>query len=315
MSKPALRGLPILDDRQTSTYSIVAYDPENGDLGVGVQSKYFIVGPVVPWAEAGVGAVATQAFVNVSLGPRSLALLKEGVAVENIVNSLMEEDEGRDRRQLGIVDAQGNAYSYTGKDCTAYAGGKTGEHYAIQGNILTSEAVIEAMSEAYEAAHGELAERLVTAMEAGEEAGGDARGSQSAALLVVRYGAGRAGYGDRYVDLRVDDHAAPITEMRRLLNLHYSNSLVNRSQSLMDDEKNEEALEVALKAAILSPESDVAHLALCRAFYLNGAKSKAVEEYQIAKTLNPKVDFSVNRHERLAFIFKDEAFKGSGEKE
>ena len=315
MSKPALRGLPILDDRQTSTYSIVAYDPENGDLGVGVQSKYFIVGPVVPWAEAGVGAVATQAFVNVSLGPRSLALLKEGVAVENIVNSLMEEDEGRDRRQLGIVDAQGNAYSYTGKDCTAYAGGKTGEHYAIQGNILTSEAVIEAMSEAYEAAHGELAERLVTAMEAGEEAGGDARGSQSAALLVVRYGAGRAGYGDRYVDLRVDDHAAPITEMRRLLNLHYSNSLVNRSQSLMDDEKNEEALEVALKAAILSPESDVAHLALCRAFYLNGAKSKAVEEYQIAKILNPKVDFSVNRQERLAFIFKDEAFKGSGEKE
>ena len=314
MSKPALRGLPILDDRQTSTYSIVAYDPENGDLGVGVQSKYFIVGPVVPWAEAGVGAVATQAFVNVSLGPRSLALLKEGVAVENIVNSLMEEDEGRDRRQLGIVDAQGNAYSYTGKDCTAYAGGKTGEHYAIQGNILTSEAVIEAMSEAYEAAHGELAERLVTAMEAGEEAGGDARGSQSAALLVVRYGAGRAGYGDRYVDLRVDDHAAPITEMRRLLNLHYSNSLVNRSQSLMDDEKNEEALEVALKAAILSPESDVAHLALCRAFYLNGAKSKAVEEYQIAKTLNPKVDFSVNRQERLAFIFKGEAFKGYGEK-
>jgi uncharacterized Ntn-hydrolase superfamily protein len=315
MSKPAPGDLPIPDDRQTSTYSIVAYDPENGDLGVAVQSKYFIVGPVVPWAEAGVGAVATQAFVNVSLGPRSLALLKEGVAVENIVNSLMEEDEGRDRRQLGVVDALGNAYSYTGKDCTAYAGGKTGEHYAIQGNILTSEAVIEAMSEAYEAAHGELAERLVTAMEAGEEAGGDARGSQSAALLVVRYGAGRAGYGDRYVDLRVDDHAAPITEMRRLLNIHYSNSLASRSQSLMDDEKNEEALEVALKAAILSPESDIAHLTLCRAFYLNGAKSKAVEEYKIAKTLNPKVDFSVNRQERLAFIFEDEAFKGSGEKE
>ncbi|MBL7168282.1 DUF1028 domain-containing protein [Candidatus Bathyarchaeota archaeon] len=313
MSKPALGGLPMPDDRQTSTFSIVAYDPENGDLGVAVQSKYFIVGPVVPWAEAGVGAVATQAFVNVSLGPRSLALLKEGVEVESIVNNLLEEDEGRDRRQLGIVDFRGNAYSYTGKGCTPYAGGKTGEHYAIQGNLLTGEAVIEAMSEAYEAAHGELAERLVAALEAGEEAGGDARGSQSAALLVVRYGAGRAGYGDRYVDLRVDDHAAPIAEMRRLLNLHYSNILVSRSQSLMDDEKNEEALEVSLKAAILSPESDVAHLALCRAFYLNGAKAKAIEEYRIAKALNPKVDFSVNRQDRLAFILEDEAFKEPGE--
>jgi len=285
MSKPTLRDLQMPEDRQTSTFSIVAYDPENGDLGVAVQSKYFIVGPVVPWAETGVGAVATQAFVNVSLGPRSLALLKEGVAVENIVNSLMEEDEGRDRRQLGVVDALGNAYSYTGKDCTPYAGGKTGEHYAIQGNILTGEAVIDAMSEAYEAAPGGLAERLVAALEAGEEAGGDARGSQSAALLVVRYGAGRAGYGDRYVDLRVDDHAAPIVEL----------------------------LEIALKAAILSPESDVAHLALCRAFYLNGAKSKAVEEYQIAKTLNPKVDFSVNRQDRLAFILEDETFTDSEE--
>jgi uncharacterized Ntn-hydrolase superfamily protein len=313
MSDPSLGGPTIPDDRQTSTFSIVAYDPENGDLGVAVQSKYFTVGPVVPWAEAGVGAVATQAFVNVSLGPRSLALLKEGVAVENIVGSLMEEDEGRDRRQLGIVDSRGNAYSYTGEECTPYAGGRTGEHYAIQGNILTGEAVIEAMSEAYEAAHGELAERLVAALEAGEEAGGDARGSQSAALLVVRYGAGRAGYGDRYVDLRVDDHAAPIAELRRLLNLHYSNSLVSRSQSLMDDGMNEEALEVALKAAILSPESDVAHLALCRAYYLNGAKVKAVEEYRIAKTFNPKVDFSVNRQERLAFILEDEEFKQPGE--
>jgi len=313
MSDPSLGGPTIPDDRQMSTFSIVAYDPENGDLGVAVQSKYFTVGPVVPWAEAGVGAVATQAFVNVSLGPRSLALLKEGVAVENIVGSLMEEDEGRDRRQLGIVDSRGNAYSYTGEECTPYAGGRTGEHYAIQGNILTGEAVIEAMSEAYEAAHGELAERLVAALEAGEEAGGDARGSQSAALLVVRYGAGRAGYGDRYVDLRVDDHAAPIAELRRLLNLHYSNSLVSRSQSLMDDGMNEEALEVALKAAILSPESDVAHLALCRAYYLNGAKVKAVEEYRIAKTFNPKVDFSVNRQERLAFILEDEEFKQPGE--
>ncbi|UCD46224.1 MAG: DUF1028 domain-containing protein [Candidatus Bathyarchaeota archaeon] len=296
------------EEEQTSTFSIVAYDQENGDLGVAVQSKYFSVGPVVPWAEAGIGAVATQAYVNVSYGPRGLELLKDGLSVEEVVEALTKDDEGRDRRQLGIVDSRGNAATYTGPVCTPFAGGRLGENYAVQGNILEGEGVIDAMAEAFEAAHGELAERLVVALEAGEEAGGDARGRQSAALLVVRHGAGRSGYGDRYVELRVDDHETPIMELRRLLNLQFSNGFAYRSHGLLDEGKNEEALEIAIKSAILSPESDIAHLALCRAYYMNGATAKAVEEYQLAKAINEKVDFSVNRSERWKFILENEEF-------
>lgn len=296
------------NDEQTSTFSIVAYDTQSGDLGIGVQSKYFSVGPVVPWAEAGVGAIATQAFVNVSYGPRGLLLLKEGLSVDEVIERLTGDDEGKDRRQLGIVDARGNAASYTGPNCTHWAGGRVGEGYAVQGNILEGEGVVDSMVEAFESAPGELAERLMAALEAGEKAGGDARGRQSASLLVVRYGAGRAGYGDRYIDLRVDDHKAPVKELRRLLNLHYSNGFVNRSHSLMDEEKNEEAMEIALKAVILSPESDIAHLALCRAYYMNGAKAKAVDEVQLAAGLNNKILFTVNRSDRWKFILEDEEF-------
>ena len=313
MVRKAIGGSVVPEEEQTSTFSIVAYDPENGDLGIGVQSKYFAVGPVVPWAEAGIGAVATQAYVNVSYGPKGLELLKDGLSVEEVVEALTKDDGGRERRQLGIVDSRGNAASYTGSECTPYAGWRVGENYTVQGNILEGEGVIDAMAEAFEAAHGELAERLVVALEAGEEAGGDARGRQSAALLVVRYGAGRSGYGDRYVDLRVDDHATPITELRRLLNLHYSNDYTYRSHGLMDEEKNEEALEVTLKAVILSPDSDVAHMALCRAYHLNGATAKAVEEYHLAKALNEKVDFSVNRSERWKFILENEDFSRTDE--
>jgi uncharacterized Ntn-hydrolase superfamily protein len=305
-SYPGDGALP--NDEQTSTFSVVAYDPQSGDLGIGVQSKYFSVGPVVPWAEAGVGAIATQAFVNVSYGPRGLLLLKEGLPVEEVIERLTGDDEGKDRRQLGIVDARGNAASYTGPNCTYWAGGRVGEGYTVQGNILEGEGVVDSMVEAFESAPGELAERLMAALEAGEKAGGDARGRQSSSLLVVRYGAGRAGYGDRYIDLRVDDHKSPIVELRRLLNLHYSNGFVNRSHSLMDEETNEEAMEIALKAVILSPESDIAHLALCRAYYVNGAKAKAVEEFQLAAGLNNKILFTVNRSDRWKFILEEEDF-------
>ena len=301
----------MFEGAETSTFSIVAYDPESGDLGVAVQSKYFSVGPVVPWAEAGVGAVATQAWVNVSLGPEGLRLMKEGLSVEETVRRLLDEDEARERRQLGVVNAEGEVFSYTGSECTPWAGGIVGPNYTVQGNILIGESVVDAMAEAFETAHGELAERLVAALEAGQDAGGDARGSQSAALLVVRYGAGRAGYGDRYIDLRVDDHITPIKELRRILNLHYSNGFTFRSHTFMDDEKYEEALENALKAVILSPESDIAHLALCRAFYLNGSKAKAVEEYEITKRLNGKVGFTVNRLPRWSFILEDDEFSSS----
>ncbi len=205
-----------------STFSIVAFDPETGDLGVAVESKFFAVGPVVPFAAAGVGAVATQSYANTSYGPRGLAMLREGMAAADVVASLTESDEGREVRQVGIVDAQGTSATFTGDSCLSWAGGRTGPGYAVQGNILAGAAVVDAMAEAFESTGGELATRMVAALAAGQAAGGDARGRQSAALIVVREGGGYGGYNDRYIDLRVDDHPTPIVELQRLLDIRYS---------------------------------------------------------------------------------------------
>jgi uncharacterized Ntn-hydrolase superfamily protein len=201
-----------------NTFSIVAHDPDRKEWGVAVASKYLAVGAAVPYAKAGVGAVATQALVNVTLGTRGLELLAEGKSAEDTVKALTEADKGRDFRQLGVVDAKGNAVQHTGKRCNAWAGGKTGKYYACQGNILKGEEVIDAMAKAFEAnPRWPLAWRMQAALEAGEKAGGDKRGKQSAALVVVRAGAGPNGLGDRYVDFRVDDHENPVQELARIL--------------------------------------------------------------------------------------------------
>ncbi|MFB0557822.1 MAG: DUF1028 domain-containing protein [Candidatus Bathyarchaeia archaeon] len=295
-------------ESRLSTFSIVTYDPANGDLGVGVQSKYFSVGPVVPWAEAGVGAIATQAWVNVSYGPKGLTLLKEGLPVEEVIRILTENDEGRERRQLGVIDANGNSASYTGSECTPWAGSRQGENYSVQGNILEGEKVVVAMAEAFESSVGELAERLVAALEAGQEAGGDARGRQSAALLVVRDGAGRAGYGDKYIDLRVEDHRTPIRELRRLLNMNFSNTQAFMAQGLMEEGKADEAMDLAFKAVELSPENDNAHMALCRAKFETGDKPGAIEAFREAVNLNEKIASYVMRSPLWIFIAEDEDF-------
>ncbi len=204
-----------------STFSIVAYDPEAREWGVAVQSKFLAVGSVVPWAEANVGAVATQAFANPRYGPDGLALLRQGLSAEEVVKRLTEADEGRAHRQLGVVDAQGRAAAFTGRECYAWAGHVVGAGYACQGNILVGGRVVEAMAEAFERTRDRpLAERLVEALRAGQRAGGDARGQQSAALLVVKEKGGYAGLSDRWIDLRVDDHPEPIEELARLLQLH-----------------------------------------------------------------------------------------------
>lgn len=203
-----------------STFSIVAFDPAQGDLGVAVQSKFLAVGAVVSWARAGVGAIATQAYANLSYGPRGLQLLAEGHTAQETVDALIAEDEERALRQVGIVDAQGRAASYTGADCHDWAGHVVGEHFACQGNILVGAETVQAMAQRFQEAEGELAERLVAALKAGQAAGGDRRGRQSAALVVVREGGSYGGYLDRYIDLRVDDHARPIEELARLLRLH-----------------------------------------------------------------------------------------------
>lgn len=185
-----------------------------------VQSKFLAVGAVVPWAQADVGAIATQAYANPSYGPEGLNLLRSGLSAEEVVQRLTQADEGREHRQLGIVDAQGRAAAFTGRECYDWAGHVVGPGYACQGNILAGERVVQAMAEAFEGAKGPLAERLIEALRAGQAAGGDARGQQSAALLIVKEKGGYAGLTDRWIDLRVDDHPEPIEELARLLKLH-----------------------------------------------------------------------------------------------
>jgi len=203
-----------------STFSIAACDLERREWGVAVQSKFLAVGAVVGWAEAEAGAVATQAFANPSYGPDGLALLREGASADEVVARLTEADEGRDDRQLGVVDRKGRGATFTGSACFDWAGGRTGPGYAAQGNILVSAETVDALAETFEASDGALGGRLVACLAAAQGAGGDRRGQQSASLLVVRHGGGYAGLSDTLIDLRVDDHPAPIAELERLLGLH-----------------------------------------------------------------------------------------------
>ncbi len=202
-----------------STYSIVARDPDSGDLGVAVQSHYFATGGVVPWAESGVGVIATQAFAEPGYGPRGLALLREGRSADQVLSTLTAADPGRDVRQVAIVDAQGRVAVHTGSTCIHAAGSQTGDGYSVQGNMLRSDAVWKAMPRAFENAKGDLAERLLAALLAAEGAGGDVRGKQSAALLVVSGKPSETPWHERKVDLRVDDHPDPLAELGRLLTI------------------------------------------------------------------------------------------------
>ncbi|MEB3780403.1 MAG: DUF1028 domain-containing protein [Desulfurococcales archaeon] len=202
-----------------STFSIVGFDPETGDLGVAVASKFIAVGAIVPWARAGVGAIATQALANVSYGPRGLELLSKGYDAREVLKKLVAGDPQREERQVGIVDSKGNAAAFTGSKCYQYAGHIIGEGYTVQGNILAGPEVLEEMAKAYETTRGELVDKLLASLEAGDRAGGDKRGKQSAAIIVVREGGGYGGYTDRYVDLRVDDHNEPVRELKRIFRI------------------------------------------------------------------------------------------------
>lgn len=203
-----------------STFSIAAFDRSTTEFGVAVASKFLAVGSAVPWAKAGVGAIATQAWANLSYGPNGLAMLEQGAAAEEVVRRLTEEDSDREHRQLGVVDRNGNAAAWTGKECFNWAGHHTGSGFTCQGNILVGAAVVEAMATTFERTAGSLPERLITALQAGQAEGGDSRGQQSAAIYVVKDKGSYGGFIDRYVDLRVDDHPAPIVELRKLLEMH-----------------------------------------------------------------------------------------------
>jgi len=204
-----------------ATYSICACDLDRAQWGVATQSKFLAVGSVVPWAAARVGAIATQSYANPRYGPDGLDLLREGLTAADVVERLTAADDGRALRQLGVVDGEGRAATYTGAECHAWAGGRTGAGYAAQGNILVSGATVDALAETFEATAGKsLAERLLDCLDAAEAAGGDSRGRQSAALLVVECDGGYAGLSDTLVDLRVDDHPDPLVELRRIHGLH-----------------------------------------------------------------------------------------------
>ena len=216
------------------TFSIVARDADTGELGIAVQSRAFNVGQAVPWAEAGVGAIATQASTNEAFGPNGLDLLRSGLSAGETLKWLLANDEGRENRQVGIVDARGRTASHTGEECLDWAGHRSGKGYSIQGNILAGEEVVRAMETAFKSTRGELAVRLIAALFAAQEAGGDKRGKQSAAILVVRPSAEFPEYRLRYVDLRVDDHPNPIRELDRLYRISEGTDLAEAHVRYID---------------------------------------------------------------------------------
>ncbi len=203
------------------TFSIVAYAPVAREWGVATQSKFLAVGAVVPWAQANAGAIATQSYANTTFGPKGLRLLAKGLSAQETLDRLLAADKGHHQRQVGVVDRAGQAATFTGSGCHAWAGGLTGEHFAVQGNILARAKVVEAIAAKFETGKGELADRLVAALLAGQRAGGDRRGQQSAAVLIMRAKGGYAGFNDRYLDLRVDDDPHPIERLREIVELHH----------------------------------------------------------------------------------------------
>jgi len=239
-----------------STYSIVARDPETGEMGVAVQSHWFSVGSIVSWGEAGVGVVATQSFVNPAFGPDGLVLLRSGMTAEQVVDKLIAEDEGRDVRQLAIIDVNGNVKSYTGKNCIPGAGNIVGKNYSVQANLMLNDKVPGAMSKAFEESKGPLAERLMAALFAAEEVGGDIRGKQSAAILVVKGRSTGQVWKDRLIDLRVEDHSAPLEELNRLLKVHRAYDHMNAGDLAVEHSDMKLAMEEYSKAEEMFPENE-----------------------------------------------------------
>ena len=237
------------------TYSIVARDTITGEMGVAVQSHWFSVGSLVTWGKAGVGVVATQSFINPSFGPRGLSLLENGLSPELAVETLLELDEGRDVRQLAILDVHGNVEAYTGKNCIEAAGHIIGDNFSAQANLMDKNTVWPAMATAFENAAGSLAERILAAMEAAQKEGGDIRGKQSAAILVVKAKSTGNSWEDKVVDLRVEDHKNPIQEMRRLLTIHTAYEFMNKGDAAVEIGNNKLAKELYMNAQKLNPNN------------------------------------------------------------
>lgn len=241
--------------RPLHTYSIVARDSMTGDLGVAVQSHWFSVGPVVPWARAGVGAVATQSLVLVSYGPLGLELMEEGMSAPEALEKLLEEDAHSSVRQVAMIDAFGNVAAHTGDSCIAYASHHTGNGYSVQANMMLTDRVVPAMAKAFEESQGDLADRMLAALEAAEGEGGDIRGRQSAAILVVRGVPGDEPWSDVIMSLRVEDHARPVEELKRLVTMQRAYEYENLGDEAMAEGDLKGALEAYGEAAKLAPDN------------------------------------------------------------
>jgi uncharacterized Ntn-hydrolase superfamily protein len=297
-----------------ATFSIVAADPKTHQVGVAVASRFFAVGSVVPWASAEAGAIATQAFANTSFGPFGLALLQGGRDPEGVLADMLAGDDRPERRQVGIVSADGRSVAHTGSDCTPWAGHRIGKGYAIQGNILAGEHVVVAMERAFLDTPGSLALRLYTALAAGDEAGGDARGRQSAALMVARRGAGYGGYTDRYIDIRVDDHPDPLTELDRLLEIAEVNGLWNMAWTAYTQGRMADAVPWMERTAgaARAVASDVLpevlyDLAVVRAH--SGHEEEALEALEEAINANPGLATGARNDDDLAPLRALPAFR------
>ena len=280
---------PVTAEPVVATFSIVASDPESGEVGVAVASRFFSVGSVVPYAEGAVGAVATQATAEVSFGPRGLELLARGVTPDEILTILMRDEPESNSRQFGIVSADGMSSTYTGPDCLPWAGGRSGPNYAVQGNILTGEDVVIAMEKAFLETEGTLADRMYAALVAGDAKGGDSRGKQSASLMIRKPGTGYGGKNDRAIDIRVDDHAEPFKELGRLLvyaNMNYS---WNEAWTAFVTKDFAAAAEPMERTARLAPDVAEVHYDLAVIRLANEDKAGALVALQTAIELNPKL--------------------------
>lgn len=258
------------------TYSLVARDPATGELGVAVQSHYFSVGPIVPWVEAGVGAIATQSLVLVDYGPQGLALLRQGFTAREALDSLLRADAHREGRQVAIVDAKGGVAAYTGPNCIPDAGDVQGLQFSAQGNLMTNATVWPAMKSAFEAAKGDLAERLMVALEAAEKAGGDIRGRQSAAIVVVKGTPSGKPWNDYLVNLRVEDHDEPLKEMRRLLRLRRAYNFVDEGDAHISAKRPVEAGRAYAEAARLAPDVVELQFWAALSMYTNGQEAEGL---------------------------------------
>ena len=297
-----------------NTFSIVAFDPATREWGVTVASRYFSVGSVVPWAEAEVGAVATQANVNVGYGPKGLDLLRQGLSAKAVLEKLLAEDTfpGKDGRQVAIIDKNGTIAAYTGPNAPNWAGNRQGKTWSAQGNILVGAKVPEAMGKAFEETKGELAERLYAALKAGDDAGGDSRGKQSASMLVVKKGGGRNINNDRMIYINVDDSPAPIPELRRLLDLNMVQLYQGNLGGLISSGDYKGARDMAAQLVHYSPKQAGAHTNYGLLSYLAGDKDTAVAELKKAHELNPNLRAQMENMAKTRAqyqpVLKDEEF-------